>query len=391
MRGLLYEDRAVTILQRHLFGRLLLATGIVVSAICIPITIINLSSSVPVALLYSKNFWAVLCGVVPLELYLAVPAGVAIAITWQYGVLASDHVFEVLYSAKYSPRSIIMPGLAVALLGTSFGIFTSCVLSPYGQAFFFDAVYDFQHRLKPSNLEAQKFHSLNEGQIQRTLYFERWLSSDTVGPVLLREVTPDKETVITAEFGRFIMTGHEGYLHVFSGVLQITRRGETRPTMVNFDALVKSIGLRGSMRPVRNWTGMSELGPLRFLTRLTEVRGNPAEMARWASEAVKRFGTPFLAVACALFGMGLVLHGLGIRREATWKVQATCLMLVLNYAGIVMAADAISGLNAKIAWAIVAIIVTELVVAVGVAVSGMLIRSELPAKFERRARLDECE
>ena len=375
----------MTVFQRHLVGRLLVATGIAVAGICIPITLINLSSSVPIGLLYSKDFLAVLGGVVPLELYLALPAGVAIAVTWQYAVLASDHVFEVLYSARCSPRAIIMPGLMVALLGTSLGLVISCVLSPYGQAYFFDVVYDFQHRLQPSNLVAQKFQRLNEDKIERTLYFERWLSSDTVGPILLSEVTPYTDTVITAQFGQFVITEHEALLHLFSGVLQITRRGENQPTMVSFDSLLKSAGLRGSMRPVRGWTGMSELGPLRFLTHLTEVRDNPVEMARWTSEAVKRFATPFLAVACALLGMGLVLHGLSTRREATWKVQAICLALVLNYAGIVMATDAISGLDAKFAWAIIAIIITELIVAFGIALSGMFIGSGFSAKF-RSAR-----
>jgi lipopolysaccharide export LptBFGC system permease protein LptF len=332
-----------------------------------------LSSSVPVAMLYSKDFWAVLYGVLPLEVYLALPAGVAIAVTWQYAQLASDNVFEVLYSARYSPRAIIMPGLLIALLGTALGLFISCVLAPYGQAFFFDAVYDFEHRLRPANLTAQKFLHLNEGRTQRTLYFERWLGDDTVGTVLLSEITPDEEMVVAAKSGRFIVTEHEALLHFFSGVLEITRRGEARPLTMNFDSIVKSIGLRGSTRPVRDWLGMSELGPLRFLKRLTEVKDNPAEMAKWASEAVKRFATPFLAVICALFGMGLVLHGSGARRETRWKAQAIFLVLILNYAAIVVAADAVSGLDAKLAWAIVAVIVIQAIVALGIAFLGMFV------------------
>jgi hypothetical protein len=68
-----------------------------------------------------------------------------------------------------------------------------------------------------------------------------------------------------------------------------------------------------------------------------------------------------------------VLHGSGARRETRWKAQAIFLVLILNYAAIVVAADAVSGLDAKLAWAIVAVIVIQAIVALGIAFLGMFV------------------
>lgn len=351
----------MTTIQRHLIGRLIVATFIVVPGVCVPLTILALFREVPSRLLYSKALWTILNAIVPTELYLTLPIGLAIAVTWWYETLVSDYAVDVLYSAGYSPFAVISPAVVVALLGTAVCLGLSCVVAPHGAARLYDLIYDFQHSLAPTNLEPRKFYEFDIDDQKHTIFFESWIDANTIRDVFVRETEDNgKQTVITAPTGQFIETVEESYLYLLDGVYQSSKWGEAQSTMIHFDNFLVSFGLRGGGTPQRPWTGIAELGPVEFLGAYANFTTDRKKM-QWTSEALRRFGAPFLTLAYTLIGVGLVLHGLGIRRDNWWRLNAICVLLVINHAVVMSMAEGVINMSAKGVWIILSIIVIEMI------------------------------
>ena len=350
----------MTTLQRYLIGRLIVTTVIAVIGVCVPLTMLILFRQVPPALLYSKSIWIILYGVLPTELYLALPAGLAIAVTWWYNVLVSDYAVDALYAAGYSPFAIISPAIIVALLGAVLGFYLSCVVAPQSSTRLYDLIFDFQHNLRPSSLDAKKFYHFENGA--RTVVFDRWLDGDNIGDVFLREVEDEgEERVVTAGIGQFVVTEQESYLYLFDGVIQEFKRNDSKPRMTQFDKLLVSLGLRGMVPPQRPWVGIAELGPIKFLTAFSSMKSEPRKLMQWAAEALRRFGAPILTMAYPLIGIGLVFLGVGNRQDTSSRITVICAFLMINHAMIILTAQAVVNWDVRSVWAVIFVIAMEMI------------------------------
>lgn len=349
----------LTTFQLNLVGRLLIATTIVSAGVLIPITTISVFTEVPTGLIYSKSIGAVLYGIIPRELYSALPVAVAIAIMWRYDALVQDREIDVLYSAGCSFAAVIMPAVVVVLISSSVGLFLSCAVSPIGISRLYDLVYRFEHRLEPSALEAHRFYALEHDRL--TFYFGRWMAKDNIELVYLREIEPQKETVITADVGQFVYTDEVALLFLPTAIVQTTRSGESEPSFATFERLWIDLGLRGKQIPKRNWIDAVELGPAEFIVSFREWKDNQLRLKRWTSEAIKRFGSPFMTMAYALIVLAFSFTGVGVRRELYWHQPAIAAGLTVNHAVLMIATDGIITSDLRFAWLILIAIIGELI------------------------------
>ncbi len=353
----------MTTILWHVIRRLLFASLVAVSAISVPISLVFIFHNTPVSILYSKNVWMVVYGVLPLVVYsAALPIGFAIAVTWCYDNLVSDHEVEALYAAGCSYFKLITPAIAVGVLGAALGLLLSCVVAPDAAKRLVDLSFEAEHNLRPSLLDEQKFYvynGYNAGDDQYTIYFDHRADKENVSGVFLREVSRGgTEKIVTGETAQFIEGEQESYLHVFDGVGQWRNRGESQPRIVHFDDLWLSTGLRGSLPLRRDWASACELGPVEFFTVLKDMSVKSIKDWDWASEALKRFGAPLLMIPYALIGITITLRGAGIRRDTWWRLQAISLLFVINHGAILMA-TLLPHFDMRLTWVVAFLIVLE--------------------------------
>jgi lipopolysaccharide export LptBFGC system permease protein LptF len=349
-----------------MFVQLLLASLVVTGVLSGILTLGGLFRNVPSAVLYSRAIFPVALGVLPINVYNALPIGVAVAVTWYYTNLVADHTIDVLYAAGFSYFSAILPALLLAFSAATFGLYLSFVEAPRGWTRLLDAIYVGTHNVDPSNLEARRFYGLNDNS--RTFYFERWLSKDEIGDVFVREITDDGlEKSISAPIGDFVKIPSATFLYLRDAVVETRKAGERAPTIISFNELWISTGLRGSATPERNLTYLAELGPVAFAVAYNQ--GDARYQREWMDEAFKRAIPPIVTVTYVLVCIRLALLGLGRRQEAFWKLHAICAGVLVHHVILFLAADGLISLHGRLAWIIVAVIAVE--ISFGIAVNSV--------------------
>jgi lipopolysaccharide export LptBFGC system permease protein LptF len=291
-------------------------------------------------------------------LYSALPVAVAIAIVWRYDALVVDREIDALYSAGYSFAAVVMPAVIAALISGCVSLLLSCWVSPIGISKLYDLVYTFEHRLEPSSLDAQHFYALENGRI--TFYFERRASKDKIELVFVRDITPEKETVVTADVGQFVNTDEVGLLFLPTAIVQTQRAGERDPSIATFNQFWIDLGLRGKQMPKRNWVDAVELGPAEFIFSFRDWKNDQLKLKRWTSEAIKRFGSLFITMAYTLIVLALALSSVGVRRELSWRQPAIAVGIAANHTVLMIATDGIITSDVRFAWLISIVILAEL-------------------------------
>ncbi|HTV35331.1 MAG TPA: LptF/LptG family permease [Xanthobacteraceae bacterium] len=350
----------MTTFQRHIIWRLLFATLVTVSACSLPITLAYIFQQVPTSLLYSKNIGTVIYGILPTVVYSAgLPIGLAIAVTWYYDKLVSDHEVVAAYSAGYSSLKLIAPAITLAAFGTALGLLLSCVVAPDAITRFVDLNFYYEHNLSPSALDEKNFYRYKVDGDQYMIYFDHRLGNGYVADIFLREIDRGgTENITTADVAQFVETERQSYLYLIDGVVQLRKRGEAEPRMTRFNHLWLATGLRGSEPPIREWSSAGELGPAEFFTGFKELNVKSIKEWDWESEALRRFGVPGLMIPYALIGIGLVLRGFGTRRDTWWRLQAICLTLVINHGAIVVAVQ-LPRVDLRFTWVVVCLMALE--------------------------------
>jgi hypothetical protein len=350
----------VTTIQWHVVRRLLFASLITVSALSVPISLAFIFYNTPAAVLYSKDIWIVVYGVLPsVVCFAGLPIGFAIAVTWCYDSLVSDHAVEALYAAGCSYVELIMPAIVVGGFGTALALFLSCVVAPAAVKRQVDLSFEATHNLRASLLDEQKFYVYDLDNRQYTIYFDHRQGDAHVSGVFLREIDRNgTEKVVTGETAQFVETEQESYLHFFGGVTQWRHADESQPSIAHFDDLWLNTGLRGRLPPHRNWSSACELGPVEFFTVLWDMSAKFIKGWDWACEALKRFGAPALMIPYALIGIAIAIRGVGIRRDTWWRLQTVCLIFVINHGAILMITQ-LPQFDMRLTWAAVFIITLE--------------------------------
>jgi lipopolysaccharide export system permease protein len=350
-------------IQRHMFVKLLVALLVVTSALSSIIILGSLFTNVPSEVLYSRAVLPFALGALPINFCTLLPISVAIVAAWYYTNLVDDHAIDALYATGFSYFSVVLPGLLVALLATAFGFYLSLVEVPRGWSRVLDAVYIATHDVDPSTLEPQHFYTLSDHN--RTFYFGRRLTEDEIGDVFMQERTDDGgQRSISSPIGNFVKTPRTTLLYLADAVLQTRRAGERASTIVSVNRLWIDSGMRGSATPERNSTHLAELGSVAFAAAYNQ--GDANYRREWMDEAFKRTISPILTVTYLLYGVRLALLGFGGRQERPWMLYAICLGVIAHHGILLLAIDALIGLDRRMAWAIAAFIVIEICVGIAV-------------------------
>jgi lipopolysaccharide export system permease protein len=353
-----------------MFVQLLAASLLVTCALTSILILAALFTNVPTAVLYSKAVLPFVLGAVPINLCNVLPISVAIVAAWYYSNLVADHAIHALYATGFSHFSVILPGLLVALLATAFGFYLTLVAVPRGWTRLLDAIHVATHDVDPSTLEPQRFYTLNEKS--RTFYFGRRLGDDEIADVFMQERTDGGgERSITSPVGSFVRTPGTTLLYLTDAVLQTRKAGERAPTIVSVNKLWLDSGMRGSATPERGSRYLAELGSPAFAAAFDQ--GDANDRREWIREAFKRTISPILTVTYLLVAVRLGLVGFGGRRESPWKLYAISGAVILHHGILLLAVDALIGLDGRMAWAIIAVIMIEIC-------AGILVNSARPSR-----------
>jgi lipopolysaccharide export LptBFGC system permease protein LptF len=350
-------------IQRHMFVQLLVAALVVTGVLSGILTLGGLFRNVPTAVLYSRAILPVALGVLPINVYNALPIGVAVAAAWYYTNLVADHAVDVLYAAGFSYFSVILPALVLALLAATVGFYLSFVEAPRGWGRLLDAIYIGTHNVDPSNLDAQRFYALNDNS--RTFYFGRWLNKDEIAEVFMRDIDDGSETSISAPIGEFVKVPSTTFLYLREAVVETRKAGQPAPRIIKLNELWINTGLRGSATPERNATYLPELGPVAFAA--AHNQGDAHSQREWIAEAFKRTIPPILTITYVLVGIRLAFLGLGGRQETSWKLHAICAGIIVHHVILFLAADGLISQDIRMAWLIVAVIAIE--IGIGILIS----------------------
>lgn len=353
----------MTVIHRHFFERLLAATAIAVLGICGPLILLSIFYHVPTSVLYSDLIWSVIYGIVPTTVFLTLPVAVAIACTWFYARLASDFVVAALYSARFSTASVILPAVVVSMVAAGMVLVLSCIVAPHSVGHTHDVLHILKYNLSPGMLEPERVYKLDEGR--RAISFQKWLDKSWVEGVFLQEQVQEKneEHTIIAEKGEFIAFEQQTFLALYSGFIQIRNLKNRTLETVEFNQLTQMTGLRGASPPKRDWVGIFELDTPDFIRAYTPAQADRGNAIRWASEAIKRFCIPLLAIVHTLLGLGMVLAWGTVVQDDDWRLEMFYGVILSVHSLVLVVAEGAINIDVRLGWLAIAIIIAEAAVA----------------------------
>ncbi len=291
----------ITIVNRYLIKRLLLASIIAVLAIYLPVLLIQLLAQLPGAALSSELLWPALFGLAPTIFYITLPVTVAIAITWTYRELSADGTLTTLYNAGLSLLNVRMPAFFLATTAVVLGFITSNILAPQGSTHVEDVLHLIKNDLSPSLLTPQQFHILNDGK--RVIQYQERINRNWISGIFIKETNEDEELIFFARDAIFERRENETWIILRDGHMQSRKIGQSDYDTVSFTQITRPTGLAGMKLPKREWTGYFELETSKFLAEYANAQKAPRKESEWISEALERFGIPILALGHTLLGL----------------------------------------------------------------------------------------
>jgi lipopolysaccharide export system permease protein len=149
-----------------------------------------------------------------------------------------------------------------------------------------------------------------------------------------------------------------------NGTIETIPVDGTTARTANFDEYAMPIGMQGSGDlPHRGWRGAFELPFLEFFREQPPAAIYPSLYAEWMSEAAKRFGIPLLALAHALFAIGLVLSIGSSTGRAPTAAMATIVVAPVVHVTILLCAETLVRNDPRLVWAVGLAILLEFAVA----------------------------
>lgn len=224
-----------------------------------------------------------------------------------------------------------------------------------------DVLNVIRHSLNYRLLDAGRFYTFDDGR--RTVYFERWVTPDIAANVFIRQKSPEKhvEETITASRAEFRRNDFSVVLVLSHGQIQSRPDNGGRVRVSNFDEYAISLPMQGSKGlPSRSWKGVFELPMSDFLAYMKYAMYDPRNFAEWASEAVKRFVIPILALAHTLLGVGLVLNVASATGRRSAAGGAVIAALPAVHIGILVSAETLIRANPALAILVAGLALAEI-------------------------------
>jgi lipopolysaccharide export system permease protein len=345
--------------------RIAITSLFIAIGLCVPVVMTSLFQYLPPAAIRGGLLTPALLGTVPTVVYLALPVAIGVAVALEFSRMSADGMIAVLYSLRLSPWAISLPAAFVAIVAVVIGYWMSSVFAPAHVGEMHDVIYVIRNSLNHRMLEPAHFYTFDNGA--RTLYFRRWLSSDVVAGMFIHQFSSEKneEQIILAAKAEFRRNAHGVVLIMSNGSIETIPADGTTIRTANFDEYAMPIGMQGSGGlPQRGWRGVFELRFWEFLREQPAYdRLYPTFFAEWMSEAAKRFGVPLLALAHALFAIGLVLTVGSTSGRAPTAAMATMLAPPVIHVTILVCAETLVRKDPHFIWLVGLAIITELAAA----------------------------
>lgn len=333
--------------------------------LALPVTALAVLGHVPGPALALGFWWPALQGILPTVVFLLLPAAVGVAVALHYASMAAEGTLAASYALRLSPVALAAPALIVGLGGAALGIVVSAVIAPASAVKIHDTIFTIEHRADPRLLEPRRLYELNGGR--QLFRFDGWIDRDTVmRPNLVMNEPDGSRRVLFAERATFVR--EEGRLSaVFEqGFAHHYQPGASEPNSIAFTRLQQSIGVDGDGTLARRaWRGVFELST-RELFELAERVGLFAPQTKdWVSESFKRFILPLLAIAHALFAVGVVMRFGRISARKDFRPGFWILPVALAHAVFVVFGETVIFVVPWAVWVAVALMIAEAAVGLG--------------------------
>ncbi len=296
------------ILFFYLVKRVAVGAFIIESALCVPVVLSYLLSTLPMAAVRGGLLWPAILGVGPTVAYVALPMAVGVSTALEFSRMASEGMIAVFYALRLSVWAICRPALALAMALVGVGYILSNLLAPHYAGNMQDVLNVVRNTLNHRMLEPAHFYDFENGV--KTLYLERWETPDIAVNLFIRQISFEKDEEQT------IIAAHAEFRRNETGVIVALKDGslQTRPLsksdvrITNFDEYAIALPLQGTGGlPQRSWRGVYELSAPEFFAQYGVARADPRLLGEWTTETAMRLGLPVLALGHTLLAIALVL------------------------------------------------------------------------------------
>lgn len=246
--------------------------------------------------------WATLT---PVVLYHLSPEIVTVALLARFYLWRQHNEILAMRSMGMSCFQIALPGIMVGVCACLFSAVMSLYALPASFAKAMEIRSIAETRVAPGMLVEGIPNAILP---QLSLSFQRWLSSDVIGEVVVTEDRkPGDFTFVVAERAQFIEKNGNFALVLENGS-QVVHNSSDDVRHLTFDQL--SIPLTGRDAPAGQDHGyyVEPIGKL--LNPPAEIRQDPHNLAIWLSEGHHRIINPLRCIGCALLLLGVLVPGL---------------------------------------------------------------------------------
>ncbi len=348
---------AIGVIDRYLTRQILLTSVAVIAVFAGPVILISLVTHLGEEALYTSLVWPALASIGPMILYHVLPALVAAAIVWSYGRFAADGILVTIFLSGRSTLAARLPGFAVALAAVALGYLLTCAVIPRTSGYLHDVLFSLRHGVNPALLKAGVFNQFDHGR--RVFYFRKYIKSNELADVFVREVTADEERVFRARYAVFERQGDESGVVLFDGTIQSFRSGQSQVRAVAYDRMFVPLNGYGGSITKRDYTMIDEVPLLKFLDGRTKALADPETAREWIHEALNRLAIPILAILHTWLGLELlpVWRDPGGRRgPRAWRV---CVAIPSLHFAIVLAIEQ-TLMDVRAAWVVGGLLLAEL-------------------------------
>jgi len=304
----------LTLMQRHMFYRLLAYGGMVTLVFTVVVMLVTTQRLFQLmaqgAMPFGK-FAVAITMLLPMQFYLDVPLTVTIAVIFAYHEWIRHNEILSLRNAGITNAGLAAPALAAAAVGLAFTALMSLYLLPISFRVFEDIRYDAGYYNLTTNV-------LYEGYLQTiapnlSLSFQKRIASDAIeGVTILDGRKAGSFTYIFADRGRFVTRDAkpdpERMIVLEHGSYVVRHNPDEKVTPINFDDLVVPLQSANSGPKARQWRGFFEERIDTLLNPPAEVRMNRVDYGQWIAEAHKRIVMPLLCLSYVLFSLGVLLR-----------------------------------------------------------------------------------
>jgi len=331
----------MTLMQRHMFRRLVLGTGVaalIFSVVTLLVEVSSLFSLLTTGVVTGSRFIAALLMLLPEQFYAVVPLGATIAVAHAYYEWGHNHELVSLRMAGLTNSSLAIPGMAAAAVAMLFTAANSLYLLPVSFRVFEDIRYGAGLSFAPS--------ALDEGYLQRigpnlSILFHRRVDALTLeGVEILDGRDAGTFTYIFADSAHFVRRPGEDperLLVLEKGSYYKRHPSDTHVTPASFEQLIIPLSETTDGSPIhRPWRGFFEehIGSLLYPPPI--IRARPSEYGNWIAEGHKRFIMPLLCLSYAGFVIGVMLRPWQERSSGSVRVSLA-LASVAVWHGLILA------------------------------------------------------